>query len=158
MATLTEVLAAVRSELGTLPAINYLPDAPPEQLSPFELPAIIVYSAMGEFRWESHYDDLSQRPLASGYRTVTVDVHLAREDLAINFAEAVKYADLVPMKLMDAFLASRIAGTAVTLGRGLSGGSGNAPIRYQFGAMTYGGVKTIGFQFSVDVSFTQEIV
>jgi len=129
MATLTDVLAAVRAELRTLPAINYLPDAPPEQLSPFELPAIIVYSALGEFRWESHYDDLSQRPLSGGFRVVTVDVHLAREDLAINFAEAVKYADLVPMKLMDAFLDPEKAlhEMAVTLGRG--DGTNGAPIR-----------------------------
>lgn len=155
MATLTEVLAAVRAELKTLPAINYLPDAPPEQLAGFELPAIVVYSPSGEFRWEAHYDDASGRPLASGVRVVTVDVHLARTDLEINFAEALTYADLVPMKLMDAFLANRIGGTAVTLGRG--DGSGGAPIRYQFGALTYGAVRTIGFQFSVDVSFMQEI-
>jgi hypothetical protein len=156
MATLTEVLAAVRTELRGLPEIKYLPDSPPEQLSDFSFPAIIVYSRNGEFRWESHYDDTSQRPLSGGFRTVTVDVHLAREDLAINFAEAVKYADLVPMKLLDAFLASRVAGTAVTLGRG--DGTNGAPIRYLFSAMTYGGVKTIGFQFSVDVSFMQEIL
>src|SRR4051812_8348070 len=113
MATMTEVLAAVRDELRGLPTITYLPDAPPEQFSDFELPAIVVYSAMGEFRWESHYDDASGKALASGYRVVTVDVHLARTDLVINFAEAVRYADVVPLTLMDAFLSGRIGGTAV---------------------------------------------
>jgi len=158
MATLTAVLAAVRDELRGLPEINYLPDSPPEQLSGFQFPAIIVYSRNGEFRWDSHSSLDPSKPVAGGFRTVTVDVHLAREDLEINFAEAVKYADLVPMKLMDAFLDPEKAlhEMAVTLGRG--DGTNGAPIRYLFSAMTYGGVKTIGFQFSVDVSFMQEIL
>lgn len=155
MATLTEVLAAVRVELAPLPGINFLPPAPPEQLSYFELPAIVIYSRSGEFRWESHYDDTSGRPLASVVHVVTVDVHLARTNLENNFAAAVTYGDLIPMTLMDAFLSSRIGGTAVTLGRG--DGSGGPPIRYQSGGMTYGAVRTLGFQISVDVSFMQEI-
>jgi hypothetical protein len=156
MATLTDVLAAVRAELRTLPEISYLPDAPPEQLSDFELPAIVVYSGSGEFRWDSHAGD-DGHAVAGGFRTITVDVHLARTDLDINFAEAVKYADLVPMTLLAAVLDADkpLHQAAVSLGRG--DGSHAAPVRYQFGAMTYGGVKTIGFQFSCDVSFQQEL-
>lgn len=153
MAALEQAVAAITTELRLLPGLYATPDAPPEQLSVF--PALVVYPQSGFWRLGSP-SGARARGMRWGTHTIAIRVHVERSSLAHDVGQALPYAESVPDALFRGFARDRYGGAVVALGDPSVGGSA-APLRYEFGPDQWGGIDTLAWRWSLDVTVEEEI-
>lgn len=123
----------IMADLRALTGIAGAPDEPPNKIAQY--PFIIGFVSDGEWR-----SDIPGNMI--GLLTVTVELHLARTDLARNINEAMGYCVAVPNALLKPVATS-------------DGDSFNHKIEtldripFTFGPMEWAGVQTIGFRWRV---------
>jgi hypothetical protein len=140
-----EVVATVRS----LPLLGTAYDAPVDQVyGPW--PAIVAYPEGGTVRLATTHT-AHARPGTWGVHTISIRIHWPRKDLEFDTERILGFADAIPAALMARFIRDRFGGTVVALGDARSPGASGA-IRYEFGDGNYGGVDTLAFGFSFDVT------
>jgi hypothetical protein len=145
-----EVVTTVRS----LPLLGAAFDAPVDQMNgPW--PAIVAYPDAGSARLAT---SLSERgmPGSWGVHTITIRVHWPRKDLEYDMERILGFADSIPQALLARFVRDRFGGTVVALGDARNRGASGA-IRYEFGDGNYGGIETVAYAFSFDVT-TEDII
>lgn len=156
MAALEAVVAAVTTELRLLPGLVATPDSPPEQLSVF--PALVIYPSSGFWRTGSAYGP-RERAMRWGTHTLSIRLHIERSNLATDVAQALPYGELIADALLRGFARDRFGGTVVALGDPvtLKSSGGSAPLRYEFGPDSWGGIDTLAWKVALDVSVEEEI-
>lgn len=151
MATLDDIVTAVQAALVDIDVAS-IPATPPENIGDPQLPALIVYSARGGFRLETAMGE-SGYPEKWGAHTIYVDLHVTRSNLPINVAAVMPVNEAIANALLRGFLAGKFGGTVTTLGTG-----GSLPVRYALAEMNWGGRKTIGWRFELDVTAESDVV
>jgi hypothetical protein len=124
--TLTDIIDTIQSAVAAVEGIRYAPDAPPESVSVF--PFVTTYPASGGWAPETFDGGKSEHQ-------VVCELHIARKDLPRNISEALGYADTIPAVIWALF----------------GGDTSVTATRYDFTAMEWGGVETIGFRWTVSV-------
>lgn len=145
-----EVVATVRS----IPLLGSAYDAPVDQIyGPW--PAIVAYPETGSYRLATT-SMAHSRPGSWGVHTITIRIHWPRKDLEHDIVRILPFADTISEALLASFVRDRFGGTVVALGDARSPGASGA-IRYEFGDGQYGGVDTVAFGFSFEVT-TQPVI
>lgn len=145
-----EVVATVRS----IPLLGSAYDAPVDQIyGPW--PAIVAYPETGSYRLATT-SMAHNRPGSWGVHTITIRIHWPRKDLEHDIVRILPFADTISEALLASFVRDRFGGTVVALGDARSPGASGA-IRYEFGDGQYGGVDTVAFGFSFEVT-TQPVI
>ena len=145
-----EVVATVRS----LPLLGSAYDAPVDQIyGPW--PAIVAYPESGTYRLATTHT-AHGRPGSWGVHTITIRIHWPRKDLEHDVERILPFADTIAEALLASFVRDRFGGTVIALGDARSPGASGA-IRYEFGDGNSGGVDTVAFGFSFDVT-TEPVV
>jgi hypothetical protein len=155
MATLSAAIAEVQNALRTLPGVNTVPDAPPEQIPEADLPVIYIYPMTGSWPYGAAKGSGLSGGFLWGFHTLAVNLWIARKDLPTDVTASTAMAALIPTALYQAFDADQFGGTVTQLGRVGSGGA--EPIRYEFAAFRWGGLDLVGWQFQVDLTLEQEL-
>ena len=140
-----EVVATVRS----LPLLGTAFDAPVDQVHGV-WPAIVAYPDGGTVRLATT-KTAHNRPGTWSVHTITIRIHWPRKDLEYDMDRILPFADAIPEALLASFVRDRFGGTVVALGDARSPGASGA-IRYDFGDGSYGGIETIAFGVSFDVT------
>jgi hypothetical protein len=119
-----DVNATVRALAGIKSALDY----PPEQAN--EYPFWVAYMGNGVFTFDTY-------PATKGLHTIIGELHVARKDLPNDISIAAPFVDSIPVAIM----------ADVTLG-GTVGLFEN--ITYEFAAMRWDAVDTVGFRFLIN--------
>ncbi len=141
--------AAVSAVIAALNAATGVPDVPaqvPDQIGGY--PYVIVYPGAGGTRKETHASQTGY-PTRAGTRTIIVELHHRRMDLAADLATVTPIGATIEAALWRAWFADKFGGTVRELVEVRDGG-----IEALGGDE---GVLTIGFRFSMDVVLAQEI-
>jgi hypothetical protein len=117
--------------MGAVSGVKAAPATPPENLSG-EFPFSVCYPSEGT--WTEAVQGMKE-----ALHFIVIELHLQRGALPYDVAAALNFADSVPNALFSA-LSTRFSGTINTFGR----------IRYTFGAMEWGGIKTIGWRWTLE--------
>ena len=130
--SLATAIAAVQTVAGAVSGIKQAPTNPPEQSAMF--PFSICYARTG-----------TETPQSSGWsvalHTLVCELHCQRTVLPLAVAQALPlYEEFAAAILADVGL----AGAVQTVNQ----------LRYTFGELEYGGVKTIGYRIELDVKIT----
>ena len=130
--SLATAIAAVQTVAASVSGIKQAPANPPEQSSMF--PFSVCYARTG-----------TETPQSSGWsvalHTLVCELHCQRTVLPQAVAQA--------LPLYEAFAAGILAD--VTLGGTVQATN---QLRYTFGELEYGGIKTIGYRVELDVKLT----
>lgn len=132
MPTLQDAIVKVQSYMATLPGVRQASSAPPDAIGAF--PFITAYPASGSW--------LPGTPAGAktGLHNIAVEVHVARKNLPSDYAAVVGFCETVPNILMKQLYADQWGGTIQTFAR----------VSYQFTALNYAGVDTLGFRFTIE--------
>jgi|SRR3972149_1088633 len=129
MATLQDAIAYVQTLVHQIQGIRAAPAYPPEDMSIF--PFSVAYAGGGN--WEFGPGALVKK----GVHIITLEIHVARQDLSRDATEAMQFSDSVPNILLK----------NPTLGGNISTFTN---IRYTFGPLGWNGGKTFGFRFFIE--------
>lgn len=129
MATLQDAIAYVQTLAAQVSGIRGAPAYPPEDISIF--PFAVAYAGGGN--WEFGAGAGWKR----GLHSITLEIHVARQDLGRDATEAMLFSDAIPNILMK----------NPTLGGNISTFSN---IRYTFGPLGWQSAKTFGFRFFIE--------
>lgn len=132
MASLETVITQVQAYLAGVSGIRKAPSKPPDQINLF--PFAVTYPFTG--RWT-----MAPAGSKTGLHDLVIELHVARKDLPRDYALAIAFAESIPnelfLRLKDD---SKWNGTIDTFG----------DVTYEFLPMTYGGVETLGWRFTVE--------
>lgn len=120
-----EIQKAVRERVD---GVRHAPQYPPEQ--PNDFPFVVVYPATGTIEWESRNHRIDRYDMI-------IELHVSRQDLPTEFAEAVSYAEAIPTALKDAEAAGDFTNID-TYG----------DMTLTFSAMAWGSAETVGFRWT----------
>jgi hypothetical protein len=129
---LGDAIAQVQTTVLTVTGIKAAPSVPPEQLSG-EFPFSVAYP--GEGNWTEAVAGLKQILAA-----IVVEIHFQRGDLPSDVTAALGYGDSIPNALFKKLGTDKFGGTI----------SAFSNIRYTFGSMDWGSIKTIGWRFFLE--------
>lgn len=138
MATLQDAIDQIVTAVRGIAGIRHSPDEPTDVIAVY--PAVQTFSKSGSYK---------HAPIGvmTGLHDVTVELHIARNDLPRDVAAAMVYAKSIP----NAILKAHKAGTLTAVEE--IGG-----IEYEFGPMTWAGTDTIGFRFTIHDVKTQDTI
>ncbi len=128
---LQSAIEDLQSTIGAITGVKAAPDNPPDVPSG-QWPFSIAFPRTGEFQGGGNAQVV-------GLHTIVVQLHYHRQDLSRSYETIIPYLETV----IEAILADVTLGGTVTTIRD--------SITYTFGAMTYAGIDTIGWQFEVPV-------
>jgi hypothetical protein len=151
MATLDEIVTAIQTALVGIDVAS-IPPSPPENIGAPQLPALIVYPADGGVRIETAYA-ADGNPEKSGAHTINADLHINWDNLPVNVAAATPLVEPIVNALVLGFLNGRFGNTVTTLGA-----DQKFPLRYALVRMGWGGRKTVGYRFQIDVVANSAVV
>lgn len=154
MASLTAAVEAIQAVIDDVDGVEHVPEAPPENLTQFQFPAVVVYAASGHWRLGTANDGTSHAT-RWGMHTIHADLHIQRGDLALDVAAAMAFSDSIPNALIAGFVLSKFSGTVVSLGD--ANRAGTPPLRYELIELNWGGLETVGWRFALDVSVEELI-
>jgi len=151
--SLSAAIAAIASAVRMTPGVVYTPDSPPDQLSDFEFPAVIIFPLRGDHNLATAYGG-NGLPVESKHVTLRMDLHVRQytEDLDDLVVIAVAANELLSKKVWRAFLDNRLNNQVMQMGT-----ENTAPIRWTFGTMSWGGQDTIGFTYELDITTMEDI-
>jgi hypothetical protein len=128
MATLDETVKAVAALARGVTGVRAAPNYPPDKADIF--PFAVAVPDEGELQFVS-------AGFGKGLHTLALEVHVQRKDLATDIAAAMGlFEGLRTALLSDPTLGGKV--------------SSYGPIRYQFQAMDWAGVGTIGWRFRLE--------
>jgi len=136
--SVTDLKAAcieIVNEIQTIPGIRSAPEEPPESTELY--PFVVTYPGTGTYH---------QGPavVLTGLHDITIELHVARRDLPRNYTTVLDLIDQIPYELQKLLNAGGYS-TIKTFG----------DIEYTFGAMSWGGVDTIGVRYTITQVKTQ---
>lgn len=134
--TVQAAIAAIQDIMLTIADIREAPDYPPDAMSVY--PFAVCFVGSGEFTCMSG-------EWYKGLHTLTLQLHWPRKDLARDVTKAMAMIDTIMNELTEN---PKLANTVSTI---------VYPIRYTFGALSWGGVDTIGFDFKITVKIEATI-
>jgi len=129
--SLQSAIEAVQSTISAITGVAAAPAAPTDAPSG-QWPISIAFPRLGEFSGGGNAQTV-------GYHTIVVQLHYARADLARAYATIVPYLE----SIIEALHADVTLGATVT--------TISDTIGYEFGAMEWAGLNTIGWQFEIPV-------
>ncbi len=132
-----DILAAVlrvQTDMLTVEGIRMAPAYPPEQMSAF--PFAVAYLKSGI--WEK-----SIPSLITSKHVIAAQLHIARKNLPMDIKAAMFFAYRVAQALLDD---QTLNGQVLVIER----------IPYTFGPLGWGGVDTIGFEWTLNVSILNQ--
>lgn len=124
---LQDAIAKVQEIAGAVDGIRAAPEYVPEEINVF--PFLVCYAGNGSY-------DFAPAGVMKGLHNIILELHVARKDLPRDVEKAMKYADNIPLAIMDD---PTLGGTVSTIG----------VITYTFGMLGYGTTETIGFRFMI---------
>ena len=127
---LQAAIDAIQDLMLTISAIREAPDEPPDTINVY--PFAVCFASSGAWTPQS-------AAWKKGLHTITLQVHWARKDLARDVTKAMALVETIPNLLCNN---PTLAGTVDTI---------VYPLTYTFGALSWGGVDTIGFDFKIPV-------
>lgn len=125
---LEAIIANLQAKAAALSGIVEAPAEPPEQ--PNQFPFAITYLRNGRLEFITLDMDIF-------IHTVVTEIHIARQLLPAAIKLAIPYGNTFPLAVRAD---PRLGGTVSTI----------LEMRYQFGELNYGKVKTIGYAFELD--------
>jgi hypothetical protein len=127
--TLPLAIAALQTKAAGLTGIKLAPTSPPESTAVY--PFAVCYARLGQ-----------ETPQSSGWsiglHTLVCEIHLSRANLPVAITAALPYYELFRSAVLGD---PTLTGTVQAVNQ----------LRYEFGAMKYAGVETIGWQIQVDI-------
>jgi hypothetical protein len=129
-ATITEVVAEIQAEVGSVANIAAAPDFPPDKMAAY--PFAVAYPEAGII--EAQFGSGTK-----GLHNIVIEVHLARKMLAVTVENALQFVDSVPDELFEALFNS-VYTKFDTFQR----------ITYEFTGMSWAGIETLGIRFIVE--------
>lgn len=136
MATLQDAIDQIQAVVGAVSGIRKAPDEPPDQLN--EFPFAVCMAASGSFR-------VGPPEIMQGVHTLVLEVHVARRDLTRDIQRLMPFAKSVPAAILAAYAAGTLTAVQVIGG-----------IRYELGALGWGGFETLGLRFWIEDVKTQD--
>lgn len=133
---LQSAIDAIQDIMLTISAIREAPDEPPEAINVY--PFAVCFAGSGEWHQEP-------AGMKKGLHTITLQVHWARKDLPRDIQKAMALVETIPNEIMDDPTLATTVDTIID------------PITYTFGALSWGGVDTIGFDFKIRVKIQSAI-
>ena len=131
MATLQAVIDQIQDEIGALSGIRAAPHEPPESMSAYPFAVAFVKSG----NWTLG----KPAGCMTGLHDIVVELHIARKDLARDYAAAMAYAKSVPNAIGSAWLVDVTMTSLDAIGS----------IAYEFGQMSWAGIDTIGWRWTI---------
>lgn len=128
MSTVAQVLTAVAGKVATITTIKRAPTYPEEQLNVF--PFAVIYASSGDEAGNTPGERIS-------LMTVTIELHVARQDMPRDITKAIPYGDSIP----DVFFNDVTIGGVVSTFEGIT---------WTFGALDWGAQKTLGYRFLIN--------
>jgi len=138
MATLQKAIDQIQTEVGAISGIRAAPDEPPDQISVY--PFAVCFADNGTY-------DIGPPEVMTGLHTITLELHIARKDLTRDVQKAMVYAKSIPNAIYKGFTDGNLAAIATL-----------STIRYEFGALGWGGIDTLGFRFFIEGVKTQDAI
>lgn len=124
-----EGIQEIQVLMRELPGVRAAPNEPPDQLTAF--PFVVCYVDTGVFRVNTPED-------LRGLHNLIIEIHVAYQSLPVAYAQAIRFIEAVPRKLMEGLRDNRLP-SLDTFGE----------ISYTFRALAWGGVATLGCQFVI---------
>jgi len=129
-ATLNEVIEEIMGEISGVTGLASAPDYPPEKMADF--PFAVGYVDSGVYSLESY-------GMTKGLHNVAIEVHVARKLLPQAVENLLAYADRIPDEMAQELFASTFTKFETF-----------QQITYEFAAMEWGGVETLGIRFIIE--------
>ena len=124
---LKDAAQEIVDELRKITDLRRVPDEPPETNSQF--PFAVVYPIRGTYGGGIPGS-------MKGLHSITIELHVARKDLPRDYSKVMDIIDQIPQQMLSALKNARF--TALdTFGL----------IEYEFGALSWGGVDTLGVTY-----------
>ena len=117
--------------------IRKAPDSPPDKLSHY--PFAVAYPGTGTITKMSS-------GWKKGLHTIILEIHVARKDMARDVATLIDYED----SLMDLLWTDSNSGLNSTVDT-------ITEVRFQFGALDYDDIPTIGWRFEIDLKIQDTV-
>ena len=137
---LLDAIGEIIDEIKTISGIRSAPDEPPESTDLF--PFVVVYPGSGV------YEVGNPIGYTRALHNIVIELHVARKDLPRNYSTVMSLIDEIPIELGKLLKAS-----------GFSDLSTFESIEYSFLPMSYGGVDTLGVQYTItDVKIQVSLV
>jgi hypothetical protein len=134
MSTLQSTIEAIQDAVLTVSGIKNAPDYAPDKL-PGVFPFVVTYPDSGVWMWGT-------AGAKKGLHSITVELHVSRNDIVFALKELDLYVETIPNAIMKD---PTLGGNVDTFG-----GAGGEAITYQYGPMNYGGVDTMGITFTIN--------
>lgn len=150
------LMLATRNIAGVVrltPGVVFTPETPPDQLTAFELPAVLIYPLRGDGELHT-YSGGNGLPVERRHVTLGMDLHVEYETTALDEATVLAISANEPLssRIWRGFLNDRFGGTVMQLGTETT-----PPIRWSFVTMNWGGTETIGFRYEIDLTVMEDI-
>lgn len=124
---LKDAAQEIVDELRKISDLRRVPDEPPESNSQF--PFAVVYPVRGNYQG-------GPPGLMKGLHSVVIELHVARKDLPRDYSTVMDIIDQIPEQMLSALKNARFS-ELDTFGL----------IKYEFGALSWGGVDTLGVTY-----------
>jgi hypothetical protein len=132
MTNIADVILEIQTEIAKISGIQQAPQYPPDKLT--EYPFAVCYPDNGRITTET-------KGATKGLHNIVIEIHLARKLLNETVKKAIQYIDLVPEELFSSLFNSEFTPTKFqTFGA----------VRYEFVAMEWNGVDTLGLRFVME--------
>ncbi|MCK9600783.1 MAG: hypothetical protein M0R06_17210 [Sphaerochaeta sp.] len=125
MTTLASACNAIQIAAGGVSGIKYAPEQPPE--TPEDFPFVVTYP-------ETFTGTINTMEDFRMLYNITVELHISRQDLPVDVARLLAYAESFPNVIFKALKTNAIAASGIT---------------GTFGALEWGGIETIGYRWTV---------
>lgn len=136
--SLQAAIYEIQAEMRKVSGVKNAPNEPPESTDNF--PFVATFPGTGEITAVAHGDK-------KGLHNVNIELHVTRKDLPIDMRKAIPFVELIA----DAILKARQAATFTEFDT-FSG------ISYEFAAMAWGNVETLGYRFTINDLKIREII
>lgn len=152
--TMADIIAGIRDDLRTLPAIRPLLDVVPDSVNTY--PAVVVYPIGMNWKLGSHSGD-RQKPMRLGMFTIGVELIVPRKDLPRNTDLLMTFCDTLPDFLFAGFKRDAYGGAAVVLGNPSLAQNATWPVRIVMVPSSWGDDSTLAWRVELDVTTNLEI-
>ena len=126
---LKDAVQEIVDELRKISDLRRVPDEPPETNNQF--PFAVVYPIRGEYGG-GYVGSMK------GLHSVVIELHIARKDLPRDYMQVMDLIDEIPKQIMIARKDARFSEMSAV-----------GTIEYEFGALSWGGVDTLGVTYII---------
>lgn len=156
MTNLEVAVETLSMTVGLTPGVKFYENEPPEQLSPEDFPAVLVYCSRGNSRKFTHGGE-DNHPTIIENHVITADVHFNRKQdgLGLSLTKAQKIISPMVISIFRRFLKDKFNNSVINLG---DPESKEDPITYELMNLGWGSVDTIGYRIRIKIAVEEEIV